>query len=146
LTTSNDLDRAVVLHLCADGTLAREALYGPPPTGHTHDWRDIAIDALIDGRLKDAAHLISENFTEPLRDQPERACYSLPVFSVDTRMHAQLLQARFCRLMNTKHPFDTLRAPWYVWTNFGGTIEDLVVVSDTLHAAYAAILAKESRG
>lgn len=96
--TPDDLGREVTLHVTPEGIVTTYPLVGDEPTGHTGDWRDVAIDLVLDGRVDDAAGVLVQNRDEPMIQERERIVYTLPIFSVDTMTQARSLITRFCSL------------------------------------------------
>ena len=62
---------------------------------------------------------------------------AFPVFSVDTVEQAEAIQVLFCTKQYTDHP-DMPGKSWYVWTNFGGEIEDMNEVTLKMDEFYEA--------
>lgn len=128
-----------MLHLGADGTLSLNPLFGPVP--EPGDWRDPVIDALKGGDIERARKVLEDNKDEPIVQEPEAQCYTLPIFTCDSIEQARQIQVRFCRLMIGDHPC----APgerWYVVSRFGEGLEELYRVQGEISAWYKAITAK----
>lgn len=60
---------------------------------------------------------------------------ALPVFSVNTVEEAIMLQVRHCRRQYGPHPQMPGKV-WYVFTDFGGELEDLEKVSNAFRETY----------
>lgn len=124
-TKTDYLTRAVQLHVMRDGTLTTHPVKGLPTTGHTGDWRDIAIDALLDEKLDTASRVIQESRREPMIHEREQELYTLPIFSVNTIDEAKSIQVRFCRLMYGTHPLLDKDERWYVISSWDEETESL---------------------
>lgn len=145
------LSRPVTIYCTADGTLTLEPLLGPHPGGYTGDWRDVAIDLLVEGEIDRAVSVIAQcqREREPADvDRPERPNYSLPVFSVATERDGRVMIASVAQLRREPLPFSEesqLRsvpregrgARWYQVRDFGGDIDALRALTAHMAAIYA---------
>jgi hypothetical protein len=141
------LSRKVVLHVMRDGILTLNPVRHIE--GHTGDWRDVAIDMLIDADsredLDNAAGTIVEMRDEPLTDQREDV-YTLPIFSVDTVDEANTLRVRMCRMMIGEHPLLPQGERVYqlsMWNQDADSLEELWRVQAMMVEVYRQI--KSSR-
>lgn len=150
--TTDDLFRAVTIYCTADGTLTLEPLLGPHPGGYTGDWRDVAIDLLVEGKFERAASMIEQcqREREPTEvDRPERPSYSLPVFSVATERDGRVMIASVAQLRREPLPFseesqlsphlprEVRTARWYQVRDFGGDLDALRALTTRMAAIYA---------
>ena len=108
--------RPVRLYMMPDGSVVTRPIHGPAPTGHTGDWRDVAIDALLDGNVDRVKDVLAHNEREPMCDVPEQQLYTLPVFSVNTEAEALQIIVHFCKLAYEPHPLLEPRERNYVYS------------------------------
>jgi len=96
--------RPVRMYMMPDGSITTRPIIGHAPTGHTGDWRDVAIDAVLEGNISRARQLLTECEREPMAPEREAEVYTLPVFSVNTADEAKRIIVHFCRLAREPHP------------------------------------------